>query len=442
MNYLSKITGFFTLLMFIALGAMGGTQKSPYSQLMEIMEEYEIPKKAVTDELTENELVLIHEDVTTVFNVPGIVIMDSKSIGDLLTNILKYQYSNRKGKEWEWRKIQYSSRPEDYEMYLRAYPKSKHYIEAYAKYLVTGLYWNFGMSEGSIETTCIEYIDLYEECKFWYNMVVRKYWCDECDIPNIDYEGFSSINPRQWVDVSEEYLASLAEERQAWKAALREGTHDAYWNFYSQYSESDYADTAVNMMKEIEKEAWDEAQRRDSRQGYEKFIKQFPQGVYSPEAYNNIVHSHLDTTSQQAMDNVLEEFCDYDNAGYSLIGIGNINNRNKTYIVTLTGEQGYRTILKPGESKFLEVVDGEYTILVESEDTESWWGNIYCYGEIYGGAWYIKTQLKHSPFEPLKKIPLFGDMDMTPMADIDQDENIDKKAEETFINMITQQCED
>lgn len=432
MSFLSKATGFVLLFFVAAQSVFGGTQETPYAQLQRILSTHSISKDAVTDGLTKKELRTIKEDVIVQFKVPGSVLQESSTVGDLLTNILQHRYSGKRGTEWEWRTIQYSSRSADFEEYILKHLNSKHLPEACAKYTVTFLYEGFLGLDDPIEEACTDLLDRYQRCTAFYNHMVRRYDCGECDIPSIDYEGFSMLNPSDWKDVAEECL----EEIRIWKATLREDTHKSYWEYYSRYPGGIYAQEAKHKMQVLEQSAWDEALKVNERNAYEEFVRQFPQGFYCPEAFSKIVHSHLDTTDKRALENVLDECCEYNSPKHSLILIGNINKEDKTYTVTFSGEQGYRVVLKPGEHKWIEVADGDYTVLVEATGTQPWWGVVSCSGHIYSGAWFIrKRYYKSSTFKPL-----FGKENRDLYSRYNDSISIDKEADERFEKALIEQC--
>ena len=438
MNFLSKLAGTLVLLVVMMQNAAAGVSQTPYQQLQEILNEYYIVKEAVTDELTAREIECVSVDVANQFKVPEYVLMGSKTVGEMLTNILQYKYADKKGAEWAWRQIQYSSKFEDYALFILNYPNSKHLTEVYSKLIVIRLYDAFYSLEesDSIEEACREYLNLYSRYSYFYETFIRKYECGGCGIQCIDYEGFSYFNPEEWAGAVREFLQDKKEEQQLWKAALREDTHDAYWDYYVSYPQSATADSAIERTKEFEQTAWNKALERDSRNAYEEFIGQFPKGYYSNEAYRKIVQECIDTISTEADINDLEEYCDYDHPGYSLICIGNINNKGKSYKVTLTGDLGYRMTLKPGEYKWLEVLDGDYSILIEAEGATPHWGNISCYGYIYAQAWYMHEYYSFLPEIPA--LPVFGDQ---PSHRTNKNE-IDVEAEQRFLNAVSAQCAD
>ena len=200
----------------------------------------------------------------------------------------------------------------------------------------------------------------------------------------------------------------------------------------------------------MEKSSWEKAQESDSREGYEAFVKEFPQGFYSSEAYNKIVRSHLDTTSSKSVDQVIAELCEYERPGYSLIGIGNVNNKNKTYTVTFTGKSGYRLTLLPGEYKWLEIEDGDYKILVEADDVKPWWCFNSCHGHLYAAAWFVKDEYEiKTPNLSHKLNDLYSRIIQSKKAvksgikeseSMDNNPNVDQAAKKRFIDSILNQC--
>lgn len=432
MSFLSKAAGIVLLFSIAVQSVFGSTQETPYAQLQQILSAHSIFKDAVTDELTKKELYAISEDVIIQFKVPNSVLLESSTVGGLLTNILRYRYAGKRGPEWEWRKIQYSSRSADYEEYIWMNLNSKHLPEACAKLAVTFLYEGFLGLDDPTEEACAYFLGRYQRCKVFYNQMVRRYDCGDCDIPCVDYEGFSMLNPSEWKAVVEESL----EELRMWEAASREDTHESYWEYYSRYPRGIYARDAECKMQLLEEPAWEEALRINKRSAYEEFVRQFPQGFYCPEAYSKIVHSHLDTTSKKALENILDECCEYNSSSHSLILIGNINKEEKTYMVTLSGEQGYRVILKPGEYKWIEVADGDYTVLVEATGIQPWWGVVSCSGHVYSGAWFIRTIYRS--FTTTK--PLFGKETWDLNSKYNDSIFIDKEAETRFENALIEQC--
>ena len=438
LNLLSKLAGIILLLVVTVQIAAAGNPQTPYQQLQNILDEYGIEKYAVTDELTATEVEYISSDVAIQFKVPEVVVKNTTTVGEMLTNILKYQYAGKKGIEWEWKKIQYSSNPDDYDWFMRSHPKSKHSMEAMSKYMVTRLNEIFiSLAEAdSIDEICKEYLSWYLKYSYYYEHYIRKYDCGGCGIQCIDYEGFSYINPKEWEEVIQEYLHDKTKEQQAWKAAVRENTHDAYWSFLMEYPQSTTTDTAFERIKKIEQSEWDKALEHNNRKAYEEFIEHFPQGYYSNDAYRKIVQDCLDTISSEAEINDLEKYCEYDDhAGYSLICIGNINNDGKSYTVTLTGDLGYRMTLKPGEHKWLEVLDGKYQILIEADGTTPHWGTVNCFGYVYAQAWYIHT---YNPLFPeLPRQTRYGDR----QSHCVYESEVDREAEQRFNDAVSTQCD-
>lgn len=446
----SKIAGILLLLVALTLNAIGGTPQTPYSQLQSILKTHHINKETVTDELTRTEIRAISYDVASQFKVQEYTFKYSKTVGELLTSILQSKYDGKRGSEWEWRKIQYSSNFYDYVVYLCDYPKTKHYEEALSKQIVTYLYAAWLRVDILRKTSVQTFLSMNNLYSHMYNVKVRKYDCNDCDIPCLDYEGFSLINVREMVDAVQEQRQSYEKELQAWKDALREDTHDAYWNYYLQYPQGRFADTAISKVTVLEKSSWEKAQESDSREGYEAFVKEFPQGFYSSEAYNKIVRSHLDTTSSKSVDQVIAELCEYERPGYSLIGIGNVNNKNKTYTVTFTGKSGYRLTLLPGEYKWLEIEDGDYKILVEADDVKPWWCFNSCHGHLYAAAWFVKDEYEiKTPNLSHKLNDLYSRIIQSKKAvksgikeseSMDNNPNVDQAAKKRFIDSILNQC--
>lgn len=451
-NLLSKTVGTLLLLVVMVQNAVAGVPQTPYQKLQKILNEYYIYKEAVTDELTAREVERVYVEVANQFNVPEYLVKKSKTVGEMLTNILEYKYDGKKGAEGAWRRIQYSGKYEDYALFMLIYPKSKHLTEAYSKFIVTRLYDAFISlwESDSIEEDCREYLHLYLICSNYYETFIRKYECGGCGIQCIDYEGISFLNPEEWAEAVREYLQEKETERQLWKDVLREGTHDAYWNYYLKYPGSKFADTALIKVRDLEQSAWDNALVKDNRESYEAFVEQFPQGIYSIEAYNKIVHSHLDTTSAEAVNDALQVSCEYNRPNYSLIGIANVNIKNKTYTITLSGELGYRMVLEPGEYKWIEVMDGDYEILVEADGVQPWWGVTSCSGHLYAGAWYVGTESLFLPPTPIRKhhplsMPfLQGNFNVPekPFETVFSDKNpeVDQEAKDRFIKAIHNQC--
>ena len=229
--FLSRLAGVLILLVFMMQNAMAGGRQTPYQQLQEILDEYHINKKAVIDELTVTEIKCISADVAVQFKVPEYVVGRSETVGEMLTNILKYKYAGKRGAEWDWRKIQYSSKNEDYALYMLCYPTSKHVAEAYSKFLVIQLHEAFvNLVEANLITeACHEYLDLYQVYSSFYETYILKVNCLGLGI-HLDYEGFSYINPDEWAEAVMKYLREKEGERQVWKSALRENMHNAYWN--------------------------------------------------------------------------------------------------------------------------------------------------------------------------------------------------------------------
>ena len=454
LNFLSKLAGIILLLAVTVQNAAAGKPQTPYQQLQIILNENGIEKYAVTDELTSREIEYISSDVAIQFKVPESVVNSATTIGEMLTNILKYQYAGKKGKEWEWKKIQYSSNPDDYDWFMFSHPESKHGVEAMSKYMVTRLHEIFiSLAEAeadSIDEICEDFLSWYLKYSYYYEHYIRKYDCGGCGMQCIDYEGFSYINPEEWAEVIREYFHDKAEEQQAWKTVVRENTHDAYWNFLMEYPQSTSVDTALERIRRFEQPAWNKALELNNREAYEAFVKQFPQGIYSLEAYRKIVHSHVDTTATEAVENSLMELCYFERPGYSLVGIGNVNREEKRYTVTFSGDLGYRLEIEPGEIKWLEVLNGDYVVLVEAEGGEPWWGNVSCYNHLYAAAWYVKKVYQnplhinlHHPMN-LKANPFLSVSYESPYTSFatEDETDIDHEAAERFVKAIEEQCID
>lgn len=453
LNFLSKLAGII-LLLVVTVQIAAANPQTPYQQLQIILNENGIEKYAVTDELTGREVEYISSDVATQFKVPESVVTSATTIGEMLTNILKYRYAGKKGKEWDWKKIQYSSNPDEYDWFMLSHPKSKHSEEAMSKYMVTRLHEIFiSLAEAeadSIDEICKEYLSWYLKYSYYYEHYIRKYDCGGCGIQCIDYEGFSYINPEEWAEVIREYLQDKAEEQQAWKTVVRKNTHEAYWNYLMEYPQSTTVDTALERIRRFEQPAWNKALELNNREAYEAFVKQYPQGIYSLDAYNKIVHSHIDTTSTGAVENSLMELCYFERPGYSLVGIGNVNREEKRYTVTFSGNLGYRLEIEPGEIKWLEVLNGDYVVLVEADGVEPWWGNVSCYNHLYAAAWYVKKVYQnplhinlHHPMN-LKTNPFLSDSYEYPYTSFatDEEADIDHEAAERFVKAVEEQCDE
>lgn len=447
--FLSKLAGIILLLVVTVQIATAGNPQTPYQQLQNILDEYGIEKYAVTDELTGREVEYISIDVAIRFKVPESVVTSATTIGEMLTNILTYQYAEKKGEEWEWKKIQYSSNSIDYDWFLRLYPKSKHSVEAISKYMVTRLhevYISLAEAE-SVDEVCDDFFYLHTMYSNYYDRFIRKHKCGGCGISYIDYEGFSIINPEEWAEVFRETSQMKAEQQRDWKAVIRENTHDAYFDYCLRYPQCVTVDTAIERIKRFEQTEWDKALEIDNRDAYEVFVKQFPKGYYSIAAYRKIVSSHLDTTSTGAVEDLLTQQCQYGRQYFSLLCIGNIFKKDKHYTVTLSGDLGYRLEIGPGEIKWQEVLNGDYLMLVEAEGEEPWWGEISCYGYIYVATWYVKNEYHaYSNFNTHRLTNLYDDPYETESfitnVSATNDPQIDRMAAKRFVKAIEEQCED
>lgn len=229
---LSKLAGIILLFLVVTQSAAASVPQTPYQKLKKILNEYYIYKDAVTDELTETEIERISVDVAVQFKVPLSVAASGTTIGEMLTNILMYKYSNRKGEKWAWEKIRYSSDANDYVFFLILYPNSKHRVEASSKYIATLLheaYINLMYicldEPDSIYEAFQQYLELYQSCIDYYDFFVREYKYGSCGIQCTDYEGFSYINFEKWVKDIKEYIQEKDEERQSLENPKSGKTH-------------------------------------------------------------------------------------------------------------------------------------------------------------------------------------------------------------------------
>lgn len=377
-----------------------------YAQLQDILRkhQYNTSTMSVLDSLTDLDILFICPDIKKVFDVPYTAYYGSYTIGDILTDILCYKEKNHKeNARWLHHKFQYSNDTKNIALYMILYPKSKYYNEMYEKYICMTLVdsWRSAQDTNTIQSYQ-NFLDFYKLCSFYYSISKNEqYDFTDYGFRRCDYEGFDKIDLFSFVLSAQERINEFEKRneliRVSWEKAKKENTHTAYYEYYLQYPESDSAATAWERMKIIEQSAWENATKKDDKKAYKEFLNQYPDGYYSSEAAAKIVDLHLETTTDSATIQSLTSDCRYSRSGYSLICLGNVDKHNKKITITLKGATNYHRELRAGEYQWLEVKDGDYTILVEAPETTSWWGNISCHGRIYDDAWYTYTTFFHFP---------------------------------------------
>jgi len=372
-------------------------ESTPFEQLQNIMKKhhYDVSTLSVIDSLDVFDLLKMYSDITSTFDIYFSDYKDSRTVGELLTTILQSAEGKHKANaRGLYNDYRYSSNAEDYTNYLYKYPKSKFTFEMIEKNLCLQLVnaWEVARDSNTLQSYR-SFVEYYACCYLAHCFAVSGCKNATDNFPQFKYEGFENIDVQSFVESAKTRIAEIEayneQVRSSWEKATAANTYDAYLDYRRQFPESDSAAIASEKLRQFEQSAWDTAKAENNRKAYLKFSNLFPEGYYCGQAASRLVDIYLDTAAEPAAFHTLKTCGKYSRPGYSIICIGNIG-KEKTISVTIKGESGCRRVLEVGQYQWVEVKNGNYTIVAES-DTVSWWGEVKCDERIYVGAWVVYT---------------------------------------------------
>lgn len=255
---------------------------------------------------------------------------------------------------YDWKSASQENTPDAYKRYLKEHEDGL-FVDK-ANEIVEELDWNTATAEGTAKAYR-QYLSEHEDGKF-----VAK-------------------------------AESMLEELDLWEKAKASGQYKDYCDYYDEYPDGKFSDEAVEFIKQQETAAWTAAKKANTLKAYENFVKQYPNGYYSSDAQNKISELRLAPfLKTPPAFNSIAAISDYANPGYSLVGLGNVDNE-KTITVSLNGPTGFSKSFKPGQFEWVRVKNGTYKILVQASNTNNWWGKALFENKVYADAWASSTEM-------------------------------------------------
>ena len=299
------------------------------------------------------------------------------SIGDVLTHVLAIHYGYSNSEETDYLKIEYSSNPKDFRNYNERYPQSPYHEIAMEKMYATRIAQLWELAKWTDQDNS------YESCLQTYEHFSQKY-CkklvgedneSDCQLHYFRHEGYDHIAlcliAKQAKERLEELRAQAKTQEAAWRRTCDSNSYSAYEAYHRQYLESESADSALIRMQPFEEADYQKALQANTRVAYEGFLQRYPNGYYAARAARNIVDLF------QAVHHVVPDQLSFvaafkeSRSRYAHVGIVNADKHGRTYTLTICGMVGSQTILRPGETIWVELPAAEdYAALVESDNGE------------------------------------------------------------------------
>lgn len=222
----------------------------------------------------------------------------------------------------------------------------------------------------------------------------RQAWLFACELHSID--GFHDFVLEYPESKCAEKAIRIIKDMAAWQLAVDANTHDSYSQYYTDFPEGDSIMVAANKLQQIEEEAWQKACRKNTIESYEHFVTQYPQGYYTESALKRQIDMEIQKFDNNKKGNIekLELLGISSRLGYGLICFGNVGKSN-SITVLMQGKTPVKVTMKPGQSQWVWVKNGEYQIYVTSSNGSEWnengRGKVLVEDGIYFNAWYAWT---------------------------------------------------
>lgn len=230
----------------------------------------------------------------------------------------------------------------------------------------------------------------------------RQDWHIACEVNTIDaYRIYVMDHPES---KEAKRAVELIEDMTAWQQAVEINTHASYSKYYNDFPQGDRAWMAAQKLQQMEEGAWQEACRRNTIESYEQFVAQYPQGYYAESATSRQIELFVKKFHNKGKGQIdkLELIGCSSRPGYGLICFGNVG-KNNNIMVLLQGQTPVKTTIKPGQSQWVWVKNGEYHIYVTSNNGAAWeengHGTVLVEDGLYFNSWYAWTSYFDYPDE-------------------------------------------
>lgn len=365
-------------------GPQWDTSANPYQFLQELYQEHGFTVNSVVDDCEFSDNPGLFQDVASAFSVPTWALKGVSTVGEIITRAMIIHHSNSTSEESDYRKIEYSSNPMDFRNYISRYPESDYYDIVKEKMYATRIAQLWQMAE------LLDRKVYYENCLQAYEFF-SKWYCEEllgegyeedCHLHYFRYEGFDHIILCQIAKKTRERLgefdAQSKEKEAEWKGICDSNRYSAYIAYRKQYLGSALADSALIRAKQFEEADYQQAVQANTRAAFDGFLHKYPYGYYAPRVAGNIID--LFQAEHHAVPDNISPVAAYEQNRplYARIGIVNADKENRTYTVTVAGEEGSQAVLRPSETVWLELPAArDYEILVKSDNGDYRFSTLY-----------------------------------------------------------------
>ena len=350
---------------------------NPYQFLQELYEKHGLTFHSVIDDCMFSDNFELLQGVADAFSVPTWALKGVNSIGDVLTHVLAIHYGYSNSEETDYLKIEYSSNPKDFRNYNERYPQSPYHEIAMEKMYATRIAQLWGLAKWTDQEHS------YESCLQAYEYFSQKYCMElvgeddesDCRLHYFRHEGYDHIAlcliAKQAKERLEELRTQAQTQEAAWRKTCDSNSYSAYEAYHKQYLGSESADSALIRMKTFEETDYQKALQANTRVAYEGFLQKYPNGYYAARTARNIVDlfqaEHHVVPDQMSFVAAYKE----SRSRYAHVGIVNADKHGRTYTLTICSMVGSQTILRPGETIWVELPAAEdYAALVESDNGE------------------------------------------------------------------------
>ena len=388
----------------------------------------------------------------------------AEMLGTVITDYMKSRYGNRNGEKYDYYKNRFNPTfsESDYVAFVSNYPRSRYADELKSKALCLDQYgrWLFNKTnEESYETyrkygvsrcpypgfvsiaennnsyrkTLEDWDQLqmelasigWSDCEAYYTFkdshtahLTSFYWA----IPDSIFQCEQRQQQRAWreacrmhtVEGYQNYLQHYPntqetneaqrriEDITAWQRAVAENTHESYSYYYNEFLFGDSVNVAGERLRIMEESAWQKAQKRNTIASYESFVKQYPDGYYYNLALNRQLELELKKFNPKKGGAItkMELGGVSSQQAYSLLCFGNVG-KDYDITVSLLGNTPVKAVLKPGQSHWARVRNGQYKIYVTSSNGSEWkengHGNITLEDGLYAMTWYSYSYVSFIP---------------------------------------------
>lgn len=419
----------------------------------------------VTSVMSLTDIALVNSDLAKAYRVSEpIFFTENTMLGLIITDYMKVKYKNKNGEKYDYYKNRFDPLfdMDSYNKFMSQYPRSRHADELKSKALCLdqNYSWYTNKTDEENHDTYRQYgvsqcpypgfvsianeNNLYRKTlEDWDQLQMELSSTDRSDCQVYDdfmrihsghlggvywvvSDSIAQCQQRQqqnaWRDARKmhtvegyrNYLllypdskeANEAERRiediTAWQQAVEGNSHESFGRYYSEYPLGDSVAVAGEKLRIMEEAAWQKAQKNNTIGSYESFLKQYPNGYYSGLALNRQLELEIKKFNSNKGGTVTKlELAGFSSQqGYSLLCFGNIG-INDDITVSLLGSSPVKVVLKPGQSHWAKVKNGQYKIYVTSSNGSKWeekgHGNLYVEDGLYDEMWYSYT---YSTFIP------------------------------------------